>query len=426
MADNAGKVLAVNAGETGVEWVEQSGGGGGSSYTAGTNIDIENNVISVTDAVILNDTNSGYRSNFQPSSLTVEDRNSNNNIIVSPDNININSATNNGSMSLDATGLSIDNSITGVSAKICFDEDGKLSISEDGGTTTNAIATTQDIPTPDGTTIVNNAGVWSAVGGGGSDYYVYVLSGLGSTARQALTTEIQSKGLPQYIKYATEIYSLAWKDYTSYVTANYATVDTSANSTHILEVQMNSSETEVSFLNVRYESLVAGSGITMNTAYHGNTTIAVDTSVVATKSDLNNMSVYKYEGNPSDFNTSVPSDLQTLLNNNNPPKFIDIKHTNYEIILELREYKPNDKYIRYTSTLNIPSQVMSAKQATYYSLKFEYTNNSWNGSWVMSALNTDYSLSLHDPTFILFRNGATQYPQFGEQNLVYNVSSLES
>lgn len=45
LANNAGKVLAVNSGETGVEWIAQSGGGGG-SYTAGVGIDITSNVVS--------------------------------------------------------------------------------------------------------------------------------------------------------------------------------------------------------------------------------------------------------------------------------------------------------------------------------------------------------------------------------------------
>lgn len=185
---DAGKVLKVNSTEDGVEW--GSAGGGGGSYTAGTNIDITNDVISVTDTVELTDDygsldntntinghevllesedsgNPAYRTKLDSSSLTVEDRGNYDNIIVSPTNISLNGGRSSDTMSISTDGINLYNAQEDTQATIGWSSSGNLGISYDGGTTFDDIPI-GSIPTADGTTIIDNNGVWSSVGGGGS------------------------------------------------------------------------------------------------------------------------------------------------------------------------------------------------------------------------------------------------------------------
>lgn len=51
ISGNSGKVLAVNSGATGLEWVTQSGGGG-TTYTAGNGLSLSNNEFSIDSSVV--------------------------------------------------------------------------------------------------------------------------------------------------------------------------------------------------------------------------------------------------------------------------------------------------------------------------------------------------------------------------------------
>lgn len=301
-------------------------GGGGTTYTAGDNIDITNDVISVTNPIELTDTDGAYDYTTSVGAdaftLIADDASLgttaySTNIgagTVEVDNY-ISASDNSSGDSIDIYGehIQFNNSNSSISIRLKND-DGVLSISDDDGTTYQQIAKTGDIPTADGTTIIDNNGVWSAVGGGGSSD-VYQLAGTTSADCQLLTTEIQTNGLPKFIQYNGNVYSQGWKDYTSETRCNYL-CPTGAISLSKLIVRMNSAETTVNAIEWQSVGTTAGTGISLNGDYWGNYTIAADTSVVALKSNVNSNYVIPYSRWIGDSLTSEDWSALTAYKNN--------------------------------------------------------------------------------------------------------------
>ena len=91
-SSDAGKVLAVNSGGTGYELTTASSGG--TTYTAGDNIDITSGVISLDDTIQTNGTDSvyDYAAVYSPMGISIDKENSGTrelHIIANPDSIQL-------------------------------------------------------------------------------------------------------------------------------------------------------------------------------------------------------------------------------------------------------------------------------------------------------------------------------------------------